>query len=199
MPSGGSVTYWIGQLKVGDDAAAERLWANYFPRLVGLARAKLGDTPRGARDEEDVALSAFDSFCRGAERGRFPRLDDRDNLWALLFTITVRKACRLVRDERRQKRGGGSARPGPTGPQDPEPAWDDVLSREPTPELAAEMAEECQRLFECLGTDELRAVARWKMEGDTTEEIAAKLGRAASTVERKLRVIRSLWGQEEQA
>ena len=32
-------------------------------------------------DEEDVALSAFDSFCRGAEQGRFPRLDDRDDLW----------------------------------------------------------------------------------------------------------------------
>jgi hypothetical protein len=58
-------------------------------------------------DEEDVALSAFDSFCRGAEKGRFPRLQDCDDLWQLLFMITTRKAADLVEHERRQKRGGG--------------------------------------------------------------------------------------------
>src|SRR5262249_15219134 len=31
-------------------------------------------------DQEDVALSAFDSFYRAAEQGRFPRLHDRDDL-----------------------------------------------------------------------------------------------------------------------
>ena len=38
------------------------------------------DLPAPA-DEEDVALSAFDSLCRGAVEGRFPRLDDRNDLW----------------------------------------------------------------------------------------------------------------------
>jgi DNA-binding CsgD family transcriptional regulator len=33
------------------------------------------------------------------------------------------------------------------------------------------------------------------MEGYTTEEIAGRLGRAPRTVERKLRMIRSLWEQ----
>jgi hypothetical protein len=81
MAPGGSVTYWLHQLQAGDPQGAQHLWERYFIRLVGLARNKLQESPRRAADEEDVALSAFTSFCRGAEGGRFPRLQDRDNLW----------------------------------------------------------------------------------------------------------------------
>ena len=87
MPSDESVSEWLGQLRDGDPAAAQKLWQRYFLRLVGLARTKLQGTPRRAADEEDVALSAFDSFCRGAEQGRFPQLSDRDNLWDLLVLL----------------------------------------------------------------------------------------------------------------
>ena len=100
-PFEGSVTRWLHELVAGDQAAAQELWNRYFQRLVGLARSKLRGAPRRAADEEDVALSAFDSFCRGAEQGRFPRLDDRDNLWRLLVVITERKACDLVQHEGR--------------------------------------------------------------------------------------------------
>src|SRR2546423_11697663 len=110
MSSPESVTHWIDQLKGGDPAAIRRLWEAYFPRLVGLARKKLREAPRRAADEEDVALSAFDSFCDGAAQGRFPRLTDRDDLWHVLVTITARKAVQLVRHELRQKRGGGAVR-----------------------------------------------------------------------------------------
>src|SRR5919198_391675 len=109
MAREGSVTRWLGPLLAGDPAAAQQLWERYFRRLVGLARTKLRGAPRRAADEEDVALSAFDSFCRHAERGRFPQLDDRHDLWRLLVTITARKALYLIRDEHRLKRGGGAA------------------------------------------------------------------------------------------
>jgi hypothetical protein len=90
MASEGSVTHWLGQLCAGDQAAAQPLWERYFQRLVDQARARLRATPRRVADEEDVALSVFDSFCRGAERGRFPQLSDRDDLWRLLVVITGR-------------------------------------------------------------------------------------------------------------
>ncbi len=80
MPPGEAITVWLQRLQEGDEVAAQRLWEEYFRRLVGLARKRLVGLPRRAADEEDVALSAFDSFCRGAEQGRFPRLDDRDEL-----------------------------------------------------------------------------------------------------------------------
>src|ERR1022692_4206440 len=165
MSSDGSITRWIDQLQAGDLAAAQPLWERYFHLLVELARRKLGAKPRVA-DEEDVALSAFDSFCRGLKRGRFPDLQDRDNLWKLLVVLTARKACHLMRDEQRLKRGGtqtaGTAQ-----------ELKQVLSLEPSPEFAAELAENCHRLLDLLGNAELRTIALSKMEGYTTEEIAA--------------------------
>src|SRR5262245_50256871 len=117
--SSGSVTCWLEQLKAGDAAAAQPLWENYFRQLVRLARRRLGDIPRRAADEEDVALSAFDSFCRGAEQGRFPRLEDRHDLWQLLVMITARKAIDLARHEGRVKRGGGKVQDEALLRQDP--------------------------------------------------------------------------------
>jgi DNA-directed RNA polymerase specialized sigma24 family protein len=201
MSPQGSVTRWLDQLQVGDRAAAQQLWERYFGRLVGLARTKLQGIPRRAADEEDVALSAFDSFCRGVQRGQFPQLHDRDNLWWLLVTMTVHKAHHLVRHERRLKRGGGAvldeaALQGPEDSSSARTGLEQLLGREPTPALAAEVAEECQRLLAGLGDAGLRSIALWKMEGDTNSQIAVKLGCALSTVERRLAIIRQLWQKE---
>ena len=89
MSSAGDVTEWV---------AAGGWRRRGGPAVVGgvLPPARRPgersySTCRRAADEEDVALSAFDSFCRGAEQGRFPQLDGRDDLWHLLVVITVRK------------------------------------------------------------------------------------------------------------
>jgi DNA-directed RNA polymerase specialized sigma24 family protein len=191
MTAPGSVTHWIDQLKAGDPAAAQPLWERYFQRLVVLARQRLRTAPRRLADEEDVALNAFDSFCRDAQGGRFPRLADRDDLWRLLVLLTAQKAQDLARHERRQKRGGLRAARG----DDEDLAQ--VLGKEPSPEFAAQVGEECQRLLALLSDGQLRSIALWKMEGHSNEEIAAKLGCTPRTVERRLAVIRSLWSQED--
>jgi DNA-directed RNA polymerase specialized sigma24 family protein len=191
MSDEGSVTRWLGPLQAGDPAAAQQLWERYFCRLVGVARAKLRGAPRCAADEEDVALSAFDSFCRQAEQGRFPQLADRDCLWRLLVTITARKAARQARGEGRQKRGGGAA---PVA--DAEAVLAEALSREPSPEFAAGVAEECQGLLSRLGDRDLQAVALLRMEGYSVEEVADKLGCAPRSVKRKLALIRTVWEKE---
>jgi DNA-directed RNA polymerase specialized sigma24 family protein len=198
MSSEGSVTHWLELLKSGDRAAAQPLWERYFRLLVARARAALGAAPRRAADEEDAALSAFDSFCRGAEQGRFPRLDDRNDLWHLLLTLTARKAAHQIDHEYRAKRGGGRvfAEADLPAAEDGEAALAQVLGREPTPALAAQVAEECRRLLDKLGDGELRAIALWQMEGYTPEEIAAKLGRSVRTAARKLAVIRACWREE---
>jgi len=184
------VTVWLGQLVAGDSAAVRPLWDKYFHRLVGLARSRLKDAPRRAADEEDVALSAFDSFCRHAELGRFPDLADRDSLWRLLAAFTLRKAAHHRRDATRLKRGGGSSQ------QDGSEVWDDVLGREPDPGLAAEVAEECERLLGALGDADLRQVALLRMDGFSVEEVAGKIGCAPRSVKRKLQLIRGIWERE---
>jgi DNA-directed RNA polymerase specialized sigma24 family protein len=199
MSAPDSVNDWFVRLEGGDPAAAQALWEGYFRRLVGLARKRLQAARRREADEEDVALSAFDSFCRGAAQGRFPRLGDRDDLWQLLVVLTSRKALDLLDRQRRLKRGGGrvSGESALLDPGDPgNGGIERVVGSEPTPEFAAQVAEECQRLLDRLGDDELRDIAVWKMEGHTNEEIAERLGCALATVERRLRVIRKLWEDE---
>lgn len=188
----GSVSRWLGPLQDGDSLAVRQLWERYFRRLVGLARMKLHAAPRPARDEEDIALSAFDSFCRNAEAGRFPDLQDRDNLWRMLVTITVRKAANLLRDENRAKRGGGKV----SSADDDDSVLQQALSREPSPEFAAEVTEEYQRLLTSLNDKELETVAQMRMEGHSVEEIGARLGFATRSIKRKLQLIRSIWAKE---
>jgi DNA-directed RNA polymerase specialized sigma24 family protein len=99
-----------------------------------------------------------------------------------------------VQYERRKKRGGAQPARRDLAPE--EASLVEILSREPTPEFAAQVAEEYQRLLELLGDPELRAIAVCKMEGDTTGQIAAKLKRAPRTVERRVQLIRKLWEKE---
>jgi DNA-directed RNA polymerase specialized sigma24 family protein len=195
MPTEGSVTGWIGKIQTGDSAAAQALWERYFQQLVHLARNRLRGAPRRAADEEDVALSAFDSFCRAAEKHRIPQVTDRDSLWRLLVTITVRKARRLIRDECRVKRGGGHVLD-ENALADDEAGLDEVIGTEPTPDFAAQVAEEYRLLLDRLDNEELQAIAQWKLEGYSDAEIAEKLDCVSRTIERKLAMIRKIWDPE---
>jgi RNA polymerase sigma factor (sigma-70 family) len=197
LSSPGSVTDWINRLKDCDQAAAQRLWERYFEQLLGLARKKLKGQACRFADEEDVVQSAFKSFFLGIGRGRFPRLSDRNSLWSLLVLITVRKSLDLQEHNCRQKRGGGVmggelALVGPSGCA----GLEQLLSPEPTPAFAAQVAEECQRLLGLLRDPQLRRVAELKMEGRTNQEVAEVIGRSVPTVERKLARIRTAWERE---
>ena len=102
-----AVTRWVESLEHGDEQAAARLWEYCFPRLLRYADKRLPQHLRRVLDEEDVALSAFKSFCMGAARGAFPDMHGRDELWRLLMCITSRKAQARMRHELREKRGSG--------------------------------------------------------------------------------------------
>jgi DNA-directed RNA polymerase specialized sigma24 family protein len=195
-----SISEWIAGAKQGESQAVHALWGRYFERLVRLARQRLATTARRAADEEDVALSAFASFCRAAEEGRFPELSDRDDLWRLLITLTAQKAVDQARHEGRVKRGGGrvhgeSALAHGGGIDN---GMARVIGDSPTPEFAAIVAEESARLLGLLD-EQLQQVAVARMEDCTNQEIAAKLDCSVSTVERSLRLIRRIWqrGAEE--
>jgi DNA-directed RNA polymerase specialized sigma24 family protein len=190
-----SVSQWIVGVKQGDGEAAQALWHRYFARLVHLARKKMQDAPRQVADEEDVALSAFASFCQAAEKGRFPGLEDREDLWRLLIVLTARKAVDLMRRERCAKRGGRvRAESAPDRGRIPQDAQGlaEIVGDTPTPEFAAMVAEECTRLLNLLD-ENIRPVALAKMEDYTNQEIAARLDCSLSTVERSLRLIRKIW------
>ena len=151
-------------------------------------------------DEEDAALSAFDSFCRGAAAGRFPQLADRDGLWRLLVVITLHKVMGQIGRQAAQKRGGGKlvSEQAVTGGDPIEGAGlDNLAGSEPSPELAALVIDEYRRLRDALASDELRQVLDLRLQGHTRAEIAEILGCTARTVWRKLEIIREAWLQGE--
>jgi len=199
VSSEGSISRWIEEIKRGSPDAAEVIWEHFFPQLVQLAQGKLRGLPGRMADEEDVALSALDSFCRGAQRGRFPDLADRQGLWRLLFQITIHKVAELARHERRQIRGGGrvqgeSALDG-SGSAPGGHGLSQIAGDVVSPEFAAIMADQCRRLLQCLEPD-LQSLALAKMEGYSNEELAQRTGRSLRTVERRLHLIRRKWEEQ---
>jgi RNA polymerase sigma factor (sigma-70 family) len=194
------VTLWLEGLAAGDAMAAQRIWHRYIQQMLTFARRRLAGSDRRVADEEDLAVSAFHSLCQRAEKGQFPDLKDRESLWKLLTTIIARKARAEIRRNLCQKRGAGkvsgesafirhdSSRT-PAG-------LDNIAGAEPTPEFAAEMAEQCSRLLSCL-PDDCRRIALHKLDGYSNDQIAEKLNVAPRTIERKLASIRSIWERED--
>ena len=193
-----SVTQWISRIKVGGDEASRKLWERYYAALVRVARSNLKKSRRIAVDEEDVALSAFDSFFAAAADGRYPRVNDRNDLWKLLLTITKRKAIDRIQSEARLKRGGGKVlREADLAADDGESAGlEEVAGDEPTPEFDAMIKEQCQRLLDLLPDATLREIAVLRMEGWNDDEIAEKLGVVRRTIGRKIQMIKKTWGSE---
>lgn len=191
METDRSITRLLRLAKSDDPEALRVLWDVYFTRLVTVARTKLEGVARPAADEEDVALSVFKSFWRGAREDRFPHLADRNSLWPLLVTITANKCTDLVRRETRQRRGGGLARSGIPLEQ--------VVAQEPTPDFAYEVADQLDHLLTLLdrtGDRTLRRIAVLRMSGRTQAEVAGELGCARETVNRKLVLIEEVWAAE---
>jgi RNA polymerase sigma factor (sigma-70 family) len=191
-----SVAQLIEKIKRGDEEAAHALWDRYFPQLVCLARQKLAGRDTRMADEEDVALSALDSFIRAAADERFPDLRDRIGLWRLLSVMTFRKAVDRIRHEQRQKRRvqGESAILDNDSQDGPHPI-DAIPGPDPTPDLAATLAEDCRRLLDLL-EPKLREIAVSKLEGCTNREIALRVGYSVPTIERRLHLIRKEWRRE---
>lgn len=187
LPSRGSVTGWLDELKEGHEAAAQELWNRYFTQLVPLARRQLRGFTRDA-DEEDVALSALKSAMLGVRNKRFPDLKDRTGLWPLLVTITARKAINELKRQRAKKRDRASERP----------LVDEqlVAGSDPSPDFALRLAEAIQKHVHSLGDETLQTIAQRKLEGYANEDIAKELDVSTRTVVRKLARIRQEWDEE---
>ncbi|HZW29275.1 MAG TPA: ECF-type sigma factor [Isosphaeraceae bacterium] len=179
-----SITRLIRAVQDGSSSAVRPLLSAYFDRLVRLARTRLRNLPGLAGYDEDLALRSFHSvYQRLRDPARPLELAGRDDLWRLLATRTISRAIDLIRRHRPAEI-----------PVDEDLA--PLLTRDPTPEEAAELADECRRLLDSLPEPELRQIALWKVEGYTHEEIAARLDCVPRTIERKVSRIRLHWKHE---
>lgn len=191
------ITVWVQQLADRPETSMEVIWQQYYEKLISVARRRLRGMPRRQLDEEDIVVDAMNSLFAGVQAGRFPDLNDRNDLWKILLTITARKAAKAIRANVAQKRGGGAlrgesvfVRPGDDGDG---AGIANVLGREPSPEFADEVVRQCEELLGDLDDPVLTQIAALKLEGYTHEDIAERLGIAVRSVERKLARIRQCW------
>jgi DNA-directed RNA polymerase specialized sigma24 family protein len=190
----------LDSVRDGDDQAIAKLWDDYYQQLVRIAAKRLPTNLRRTGDEEDIALSAFNSFIAGIRQDNFPDLSGRDNLWGLLITLTGRKVHAHLRHQTRQKRGGGTVRGesvfldhagdlkaggigGVTGGGQPA-------------DIHAELAEACDELLSQLDDEQLKQIAVMRMDGYLVDEIAERLELSKRAVERRLQLIRRTWTEQ---
>lgn len=169
----------------------QRVVDQYFDSLVQFAEARLGSRNRRIGDGEDVALSALGSFFdRFGETSRLA-IGSEESLWPLIATIAHRKALNQIRGETQLKRGGGHVH------------GDSVLSNVPdgadvrwdsNPGKVVESLEVVNQLLAEL-PPELVELAKRRLEGFTNSEIASQNGCSVATIERRLKLIRSIWQQ----
>ena len=146
-------------------------------------------------------VMAFAKFCGGVTDGRFPRLNDRDDLWQVLLMLTERTAVDQRRRELAEKRGGGEvlgeSAIGPSHQDESAiPGVAQLAGNEPTPEFAFQVVEELELRLRALAVaPELRQIALDKLEGYTNLEISQRLKMSVRSVERQLSMIRKIWNE----
>ncbi len=187
----GSLSLLYIQLHQRDQAAAQKLWERFFPRLRGLATSILG-SHKIAEDADDAVQVAFFQFLQCVEGGRYDDKLRRDDMWRILARFTVMRARKILRKERAQKRGGGNTvRESELVNTDAEAVRLDLL-------VSTISTADCDVIFEellHLLDDELQEIAMLRLAGYTNSEIKDFQGCSLRSVERRVHLIRSLWDE----
>lgn len=191
MNDEGSVTHLFNRLRRGDRTAMTELWEAFCPRLAGIARKTFAGRKLGSVDTEDVVLAALDTFWQRAEKGQFSGVWNRNDLWNLLATITVRKVRNQIRFEERRGAGMVFSDGHLTDAYGRTISLDEVLGEIPNQELDLLADEYLSQLDE-----ECRMIAILRLMEYTNLEIAEQLKCSERKVERKMARIRELWKQQ---
>lgn len=176
--------------QAGNERAAQVLYQRYMVRLTALARSKLSRKLARRLDPDDIVLSAWRSFFVAVNAGRVLVPDD-DNLWPLLVTLTVRKLSRQAARHGAQRRNMGKDLS-----QDDQIRWQQILSREPSPQEAAMVVDEVELLLSQLEATDREVLSR-RLQGEQQTEIATALNCSERTVRRSLQRIRERFLQHE--
>ena len=168
------------RLTAGEEAAAAEAFDRYVDRLAALAQSRLSARLAQRIDADDVVQSAFRSFFRGAQEGRFVHGRGGD-LWRLLSAIAINKVRMQARRHGAGRRDSskeaavGEDAAGAFGP-----------SREPDPAEAAALLDELETLYRDLPRDR-GTMLEMRLAGSTVEEIADAVGCSERTVRRFLK------------
>src|ERR1039457_3532399 len=154
----------VEKVKGGDYDAFAALFAKYRRRLAALLRYKAGPELLAAVEVDDLLQETFLQAFRDIQRFKYAA---PGSLWNWLASIAGHVVMDVARFQGRQKRNASD----PDGP-------DAVDAKTPT--LLLSEKEAVQALFErleALPEDYREAILLGKIEGLSTAEIAARMGK----------------------
>jgi len=162
----GSITGWLDSIRQGNDEAAKNIWDRWYERLC--ARGSPHSGRLRIHDNEDIATDAFADFFRALREGKFSSLRNRSEIWKLLATIAVRKSAASYRLEQAQRRGGGQQ---VFSFEEVKPRSSAMTARRKP--ITSSTVEE---LIQSIKDPKMAKVARLKIQGLETADIAHELG-----------------------
>lgn len=173
----------IDGLRNGDGEIITRFYNQHGSTLRAIADRQIATEMKRRVAASDVVQSAFRSFFRRAEEGRF-QFEDSEKLWSLMCAITLTKVREQIRYHRREKRDlYRETTPGDPSKDDGAGGFDLLSAEGLPPEVAVGFADQFEKLMESLD-DEERQVLSLKIDDCTNEEIADSIGTSERTVRR---------------
>lgn len=187
---------WMSAVRRGDSVSTTQLWEAYFERISRAVSGRLTTQGRRFEDQEDVAVSALRTFIRRASLGNFTELDDADQLWKLLLTISIRKANDYRKRSMAQRRGGQNLILGQDSATDSgaPAAIDRAAGRNyDAPDADIRATEFFDVVMKQMPDDSTRDVVLLHLQGADTETIAEMQKCSERTVQRRMKVAVELW------
>ena len=176
---------WRKRYDEHPDQAANELVQLFYDRLVRLARRRLENMPQQVADEEGAVISALRSFFSGVGDGQFQNIVDEEDLWRVLATVTARKAVRQLRVHWKQSGEGARV--------DRSQELIHLVTEPSQPEDETILIDLFQRCLDAVEDPDLKKISEWRLQGMETSEIAQTLGIHVRSVQRKLKLIESIW------
>ncbi|MGE3805536.1 MAG: RNA polymerase sigma factor [Gemmataceae bacterium] len=189
----------VAQWRDGSQQAAAVLYERYAKQLVAMVRQRLSGQLARRIDPEDVIQSVYWCFFAHSRDGHFDVRRGGD-LWHLLVTMALHKLNDKVKWHTSGKRA--VAREQSFGSADSLAGYYDQLrTREPSPEEAASLNEELEQVMQSLPALS-RRILQLRLQGYNLEEIAADNNCCQRTVIRILERIKQIltdWQSEASA
>lgn len=172
------------EAEAGSEEAARELYDTYVKYVLRCVRNRMWHRLRSKFDSQDFVQQVWASFFD--DRGGLPDFQTPEDLIAYLQAMAEKKVVAEARQRRNLKRNLSLET---EVHQDSDKAGPHPATRLPTPSAVAIFEEQYDRLVESQ-TEDTRAVAQLRYEGNTFEEIAQCLNMNEATARKVIRAIK---------
>jgi RNA polymerase sigma-70 factor (ECF subfamily) len=181
----------VSQFRKGDQDAARQIVDRYLDRLLTLARRRISQRLASRVDPEDIVQSVFRTFFGRVKDGQFV-FADQDDLCKLLMRITLHKTLRQVAYHKAAKRDPNMETP--HGEHHHEQLMA-LFDEEPTQEATVAFLDQLEHFLAQLRPQE-REILEMRLQGNSNEEIASKLGIYDRKIRRVIEHVRAIAQKE---